>query len=98
MPGSYEVNVELPGIEANGVSVEIHGNALTVKGTKSAGKMQEAREYYFSERRLGIFECTFQLPPDANQDEIKADFNNGVLTIVIATMQVPFARRQRLIL
>jgi hypothetical protein len=48
--------------------------------------------------RWGRFKRVFHLPPDAQEDDIRADFTNGVLTLTIAkkTPQVLQTRGRRI--
>jgi HSP20 family protein len=42
--------------------------------------MPSDRQYYQRERRYGYFERVFPLPQNANQQDIRCDFKDGVLT------------------
>ncbi len=77
----YEINVELPGVAAADVDVEIHDGVLTVKGEKRTEREEKGKTYFFSERAYGSFRRTFRLPPDIRADDITADFKDGVLTL-----------------
>ncbi len=81
---SYEINIELPGVSEDDISVEIHDDRLTVTGEKRSKHEEEGKNFYFSERVYGSFRRTFQLPADANADKILATQKDGVLTIKIA--------------
>lgn len=80
---SYEINMELPGVAAADVQVELHGANLMVKGEKRFEREEKGRTYYFSERRFGSFQRSFRLPEDVAGDEVAASFKDGVLTIRI---------------
>lgn len=78
---SYLITVELPGVAAENVDVSIHDHVLTLKGEKKFEREEKGKTYFFSERRYGAFQRSFRLPPDVNEDEIEADFKDGVLTL-----------------
>ncbi|MBT5495416.1 MAG: Hsp20/alpha crystallin family protein [Alphaproteobacteria bacterium] len=80
----YEINVELPGVAGEDVDVELHDNVLVVKGEKRFEREETGKTYYFSERRFGSFHRSFRLPEDVDEEDIAADFVDGVLTIKIA--------------
>ena len=44
---------------------------------------REGEGYFFSEREYGLFQRTFRLPGDVKEDEVSADFSNGVLKIKV---------------
>jgi len=76
-----EINVELPGVAAKDVDVEIHDGVLTVKGEKKTEREEKGKTYFFTERAFGCFQRTFRLPADIRADDITADFKDGVLTL-----------------
>ena len=89
MDDCYEINIELPGVDVDDISLVHNDNRLTVKGEKRANREEKGRNYYFSEREYGYFQRTFHLPNDADCDAIEANFLNGVLTLKIAKHAAP---------
>jgi HSP20 family protein len=83
----YEINVELPGVSSDDVTVELHDNVLAVKGEKRFEREETGKTYYFSERRFGSFHRSFRLPEDVDPEKVSADFKDGVLAIKIAKRQ-----------
>lgn len=82
-PEGLELIVELPGMTAEDVQLSLKGDSLIVSGERSDTTTREEGSYRVRERRLGAFQRTFNLPPGANRDNIKAQFDNGVLTVSI---------------
>lgn len=80
----YHIDIELPGVSADDIDISLHNGSLTVRGEKRFERERKGRSYFFSEREYGAFQRTFRLPPDADQGDIDADFENGVLTVRIA--------------
>lgn len=78
---AYVINVELPGVEAANVDVSVHDHMLTLKGEKKSEHEEKGKTYFFSERRYGSFQRSFRLPPDVAEEDISADFKDGVLTL-----------------
>lgn len=81
-----EVTAELPGIEEKDIEVTLDDDVLTIKGEKKSKLMEEDKErsHHRLECSYGAFRRSFQLPPEADNDKVSADFGNGVLRIVIA--------------
>ena len=79
----FEVLVELPGVSPNDVSVSVTDDLLKVKGKKERKQADETQHPRRSELRYGSFKRVLPLPPNAKTDDIKAEFKDGVLTIVI---------------
>lgn len=79
----FEIEVELPGVEEKDISVAVAGKRLLVKGNKHRKQSGENHNIRRSELKYGRFHRAFPLLPIAKKDGIKADFKNGVLTVVI---------------
>ncbi|MCW5214033.1 Hsp20/alpha crystallin family protein, partial [Desulfobulbus sp. US5] len=52
-------------------------------------KEEEEKDYYRQERFYGSFQRVLSLPEDADQDAIKATFNQGVLTVTMPRKDMP---------
>jgi HSP20 family molecular chaperone IbpA len=78
--GSYEVRAELPGIDpAKDVEITVRDGTLTIKAERSEKKEFNGR----SEFSYGSFERTVTLPAGANDDDIKATYDKGILTVSV---------------
>jgi HSP20 family protein len=89
------LDFELPGIKEEDVELEVENGVLTVRGQKSAEREEESDEgrYHLVERSYGSFYRSFQLPQGVDSDQIKADFDNGVLHVRIPKAALPQPRR-----
>jgi HSP20 family protein len=78
-----QVCVELPGIRPDDVSVTVENGMLTISGEKRQ-EVEEGKDegtYHLVERRYGRFERGFSLPRSVNGDQVRAEFEHGVLTV-----------------
>lgn len=71
---------ELPGFQKDEVDISIEHNQLTLSGERKA---PEGREYHRSERWYGRFERSLVLPNSIDPDGIKAQLQNGILTVTL---------------
>ncbi|KAH9474407.1 Small heat shock protein C4 [Psilocybe cubensis] len=72
---------ELPGLVKENVNIDVHDNRLTVAAeSKQASEYQE-NGYAVRERQYGKFSRTLQLPKGIKSEEIKANMENGILTV-----------------
>lgn len=85
--GSYEIDIELPGVKSEDVDVTINENNLVVSGHKHSEREESGRSYFFSERQYGAFQRTFRLPPDFDGNNISATFEDGVLHLNVGKQQ-----------
>jgi HSP20 family protein len=88
------INAELPGLRQEDVKVTVSDGVLTIRGEKKHEEKKEDRNYYRIERRFGEFVRQFALPDNIKSDDIRAEFTNGVLEIMIpkAAPEKPQAR------
>lgn len=80
---AYVINLELPGMSQEDVSVTQANNILTVRGTRRFKKASEESRYHTSERSYGTFERLFPLPGNAQTEKIRNKFTSGILQITI---------------
>jgi HSP20 family protein len=72
---------DLPGIPEEQVTVEFEDNVLTVSGQRERKTEHSGDRFYRFERRFGTFSRSVTLPAGVNEEQIKADYRDGVLEI-----------------
>lgn len=80
---TLEVTVELPGMKAEEVKVEIRENALWISGEKKEEKEEKNKRFHRIERRAGMFRRVLPLPAEVMEQEVDARFTDGVLKITL---------------
>lgn len=87
----YELRAEIPGIDpANDVQITVADGQLTVKAERSERADATAR----SEFSYGSFLRTVTLPAEADEDNITAGYERGILTVRVPLSQNPAGARQ----
>jgi HSP20 family protein len=87
------VSVELPGVKAGDVDVRLESDTLTISGEKKSEDEQKQANYHVTERSYGRFSRSLQLPFRPDPDQVRADFEHGVLTIRLQRAQQQSSRR-----
>jgi HSP20 family protein len=84
---------DLPGIPEDKIAVEFDDGSLTVSGERE--RVDEAKNdgFYRFERRFGSFSRTVGLPQGVTDDDVSADYRDGVLEIKVAKPETPKPRR-----
>lgn len=82
-PEAFVVKASLPGIKPEDLEITYNNNVLTVKGEIKEEKDVEEARYHLRERRYGSFTRSFSMPTPVNVDTIKADYEQGVLTLTL---------------
>ena len=78
--GVYEVRAELPGVDpTDDIEVTVRDGQLTIK----AERIQTGESNGHSEFSYGSFVRTVALPAGADEDEIHATYDRGILTVSI---------------
>ena len=80
---SYVIQLEVPGIEKEDISVEIKGKELVISGERRFIKDVSGTSYHIMERAYGPFYRKFLLPDDVDTSKISANLQNGLLTITV---------------
>ena len=80
---AYEITAELPGVEEKDIEITLKENLLTLHGEQKAEREEKKKDYHMTERRHGSFTRSFRLPDNVDADNIKAEFDKGVLTLTL---------------
>jgi HSP20 family protein len=88
------VDLELPGLKPEDVEITAENGVLTIRGEKrSERKEGEENRYHLVERSYGAFMRSFTLPKGIDENQIQADFENGILSIHIPKAALPQPKR-----
>ena len=79
----YVFKMELPGLDKEGIKIELDENILTVKGEKKEEKEEKGETIHRIERCSGIFSRSFNIPKNVDQKKIIANMKNGILELHI---------------
>ena len=77
------VKADLPEVDPKELDVRVENNLLTIRGERKFEKKVNEDNYLRVERAYGSFSRSFSLANSVNADTIKADYQNGVLTLTI---------------
>ena len=85
---SVTVSAELPGIEEKNIDVQISSDGyLSISGEKRHHSEANEKGNYFSEISYGMFRRTIPLPWDLDYDKAAANYDDGVLKVVLPKSQ-----------
>jgi len=77
------VKADLPDIDPKDLDIRVENNILTIRGERKFEKKVDQDNYLRVERAYGSFARSFSLANTVNSEAIKADYQNGVLTLSI---------------
>ena len=78
----YVIDVEVPGVRKEDIKLDLKDDILTVFVERNEETKEERSDYIRRERRYGSCSRSFYVPEIKNE-EVKAKYNNGVLTITL---------------
>ena len=73
---------EVPGISKADLDLQIKGKTIRVSGVKAV-KPPENASLHRRERLAGRFDRSITLPVEIDPDAVKAEYHDGILTIVL---------------
>ena len=77
------VKADLPDVDPKDLDIRVENNILTIRGERKFQKQVNENNYLRVERSYGSFARSFSLANTVNSEAIKADYQNGVLTLNI---------------
>jgi len=77
------LNIELPGVKKEDISVNIEDRVLTIKGERKFENEEKKDSYFRKERSYGSFKRSFSLSDDVLIDDVDANFRDGILKLTL---------------
>jgi HSP20 family protein len=91
----FVVQVDLPGLGADDVEVQVDGDRLTLRGRRKPQEPARPDNYFRMERSYGPFVRTFVLAPDVDPDRVTAQFRDGLLRLELPKVRPGVGWRAR---
>ena len=80
--GHYEILAELPGVAKDDIKVSLHDGVLMLEAeAKQEDKEEKDGKIIRQERRYGKLVRSFDVGPDVSEDDVEAEFKDGVLKL-----------------
>lgn len=82
--GNYHIEMDIPGFNKEDIKVEAKNDYLTITAEKSTDNKDESddKNYIHRERTYGKYQRSFYLG-DLDSEKVEAEFNNGVLKVMV---------------
>ena len=94
----YEVDIDLPGFKKDEITVDLENGYLTISAEKGLDKDEKEKEtgrYIRRERYAGACSRSFYVGKEVHQDDIKAEFKHGILTLFVPKKEAKPAVEQK---
>lgn len=90
--GALTVVLEMPGVDRNNIDVNVDRGVLMIEGKIDFGKYEGLQPVY-SEYNIGPFRRSFRISSQIDQDKIKAEMRDGVITLTLPKAEQAKPRR-----
>lgn len=77
------VKMDMPGVNKEDINIRTSHDMLEVSAERKEAKEEKEEDYYRRERRYTGYKRSLSLPKGAKPDEIKAEYEDGVLKITM---------------
>ena len=85
---AYVIHGDLPGLDKDHLQVVLRDQVLTIGGKREiTNASKDKRGPYTFERGFGSFSRSFVIPSAVDDSQMKADYKNGVLTVMVPKKQ-----------
>jgi HSP20 family protein len=77
------LKADLPDVNQKDIDVRVENQTLTIAGTRNFEKTEAKKGFHRIERSYGNFVRSFAIPNTFDTDNIKAGYQNGVLSVTL---------------
>ena len=80
---AYQIRMDVPGIKPDDITVQVTGDTVHVSGERKEEKEEKGKTFHRVERRSGKFSEIVTLPGAVKDENVQAEFHDGVLTVTL---------------
>lgn len=80
---AIELRAQLPGLDAKDIDIQVSREAVAIVGEYRQSSQSENNSLLNSEFRYGKFQRVITLPVAVINDQVKADYKDGILTLML---------------
>lgn len=81
---NFEIELAAPGLSKKDFKVTAENGILTISSEKQEEKEEKEKEFTRREFSYSSFSRSFTLPENTNEDDIKANYEDGLLKLHVA--------------
>ncbi len=82
------LKADLPEVDPKNVAIQLENGTLTMKGERRFEEQKNGKGFHRIERGYGSFVRAFSLPDTVDPEHVKADYKQGVLTVMLPKKEV----------
>ncbi|MFM6060056.1 MAG: Hsp20/alpha crystallin family protein, partial [Microcystis aeruginosa] len=82
-PEAVQLKLEIPGMEAKDLNVEVTADSLTINGERKSEIKTEEEGFTRTEFRYGKFHRVIPLPVQVDNNNVAAEYKDGILNLTL---------------
>jgi HSP20 family protein len=82
-PEAIHLKLEVPGMNAKDIDIQVSAEAISISGERKEETKTEEKGMTRSEFRYGSFRRVIPLPTRIQNDSVKADYQDGILSLIL---------------
>lgn len=82
-PEAVQLKLEIPGMEAKDLNVEVTADSLTINGERKSEIKTEEEGFTRTEFRYGKFHRVIPLPARVDNNNVNAEYKDGILNLTL---------------
>jgi HSP20 family protein len=90
------LKAEIPGVSKEDLNVYVDENSIRLSGQTKRGSEFKDDNVYRTERYYGSFSRTIPLPVEVKSEQAKADYKDGILSIVVPKVETTKMKGRRI--
>ena len=92
---SYLLEIDLPGYSKDDIKIDITDGYLTINAKVEKEDKEDNKNYVRRERFTGEVSRSFYVGEDIKEDEVKASFKNGILTLEVPKLSLEDKKKDK---
>jgi HSP20 family protein len=82
------LKADVPGVDQKDIDIQLENGTLTLKGERKFANEERGKGFHRLERSYGSFVRYLTVPETIDPEHVRADFNNGVLTVTLPKKEI----------
>lgn len=91
----YQMDLSVPGMKRDDFKVDVDNGIITISSEKEEEKNEEDKNYSRCEFSYSKFSRSFTLPENADENNIKAKYDNGILKVTIPKVEESISKPKK---
>ncbi len=96
MEDKYVVKAELPGMKKDDINLEFNNGRLVISGEKKFEHEDKKDDFNQIESYYGSFHRSFQIPEEIKEEDVKAEYKNGILELSLPVKEPEKKKRKKI--